>query len=67
MWLYRTSGNTEQPIVLYDYRSNRKAKNAETFLEEFSGWLHADSYRGNHKLPQNIRVVGMPGKNFTRR
>ena len=25
MWLYRTSGCCETPIVLYDYRPNRKA------------------------------------------
>lgn len=27
MWLYRTSGCCGSPIVLYDYRSNRKALN----------------------------------------
>lgn len=58
MWLYRTSGNAEKPIVLYDYQPNRKAENAEKFLEGFSGWLHADGYQGYHKLPENIRVVG---------
>ena len=58
MWLYRTSGNAEVSIVLYDYQPNRKAENAETFLEGFSGWLHADGYQGYHKLPENIRVVG---------
>lgn len=31
MWLYRTGGNAEAPIVLYDYQPNRKAENAETF------------------------------------
>ena len=41
MWLYRTSGNAENPTVLYDYQPNRKA---EQFLEGFSGWLHADGY-----------------------
>ena len=58
MWLYRTSGNAEHPIVLYDYQPNRKAENAETFLEGFSGWLHADGYQGYHRLPEKIRVVG---------
>lgn len=58
MWLYRTSGDAQQPIVLYDYQPNRKAENAEKFLEGFSGWLHADGYQGYHKLPENIRVVG---------
>ena len=58
MWLYRTSGDTENPIVLYDYQPNRKAQNAIEFLDEFTGWLHADGYQGYHKLPEQIRVVG---------
>lgn len=58
MWLYRTSGCAESPIVLYEYQPSRKAEHAETFLKGFSGWLHADGYQGYHKLPENIRVVG---------
>ena len=58
MWLYRTSGCTESPIVLYEYQPSRKAAHAEEFLKGFSGWLHADGYQGYHKLPENIRVVG---------
>ena len=58
MWLYRTSGDAEHPIVLYEYQPNRKAEHAERFLKGFSGWLHADGYQGYHKLPSQIRVVG---------
>lgn len=58
MWLYRTSGCSEHPIVLYEYRETRRAEHAEKFLEGFSGWLHADGYQGYHRLPGNIRVVG---------
>ena len=58
MWLYRTSGDAEHPIVLYEYQPNRKAEHAERFLKGFSGWLHADGYQGYHKLPSPIRVVG---------
>lgn len=58
MWLYRTSGDAEYHIVLYEYQSNRKAEHAEKFLEGFSGYLHADGYQGYHKLPEAIRVVG---------
>ena len=58
MWLYRTGTHTGQPIVLYEYRPDRKASNAEKFLEGFSGWLHADGYQGYHRLPEQIRVVG---------
>lgn len=58
MWLYRTSGCAESPIVLYEYQPNRKAVHVEEFLKGFSGWLHADGYQGYHRLPEAIRVVG---------
>lgn len=58
MWLYRTGAHTDQPMVLYEYRPDRKADNAEKFLKGFSGWLHADGYPGYHSLPEHIRVVG---------
>ena len=58
MWLYRTGSDAEHPIVLYEYSPNRKPKNAEVFLEGFTGWLHADGYPGYHSLPEQIRVVG---------
>lgn len=58
MWLYRTGKYAAQPMILYEYRPDRKASNAETFLREFSGWLHADGYPGYHRLPEQIRVVG---------
>ena len=58
MWLYRTGGDAKHPIVLYEYSPNRKPKNAEVFLEGFTGWLHADGYTGYHSLPERIRVVG---------
>ena len=45
-------------FVLYEYQPNKKAENAEKFLDGFSGWLHADGYQGYHKLPKNIRIVG---------
>lgn len=58
MWLCRTSGCAEYPIVLYEYQSSRKAEHAQTFLKDFSGWLNVDSYQGYHKRSENIRVVG---------
>lgn len=58
MWLYRSSGDAEHPIILYEYQPNRKAVNAEQFLTGFNGWLHADGYQGYHTLPDQIRVVG---------
>lgn len=58
MWLYRTSGVAERQIVLYDYQPDRKHIHPETFLKNFSGFLHADGYDGYHKLPAEITVVG---------
>ena len=58
MWLYRTSGDTGNPIVLYDYKPGRHAKYPEKFLEDFTGYLHTDGYDAYHKLPENIVVVG---------
>ena len=32
MWLYQTSGDSKTPIVLYDYKPDRKAERPMTFL-----------------------------------
>lgn len=70
MWLYRTSGDAEHPIVLYEYQPNRKAEHAERFLKGFSGWLHADGYQGYHKFPHKFEwwAAGlMPDESLTKR
>ncbi len=58
MWLYRTSGDTDKPIVLYEYQPGRGAKHPEAFLAGFKGYLHTDGYSGYHNLPENITMVG---------
>jgi transposase len=58
MWLYRTSGDADNPIVLYEYQPDRKAEHPKTFLKNFSGYLHADGYEGYHDLSDSIKVVG---------
>ena len=58
MWLYRTSGDTNNPIVLYDYQPDRKAKRPAEFLKDFKGYLHTDGYEGYHDLPETIVIVG---------
>jgi len=58
MWLYRTSGDANHPIVLYEYQPDRKALRPREFLKDFKGFLHTDGYDGYHKLPENITVVG---------
>jgi len=59
MWLYRTSGDTKHPIVLYDYQASRSGKHPVDFLRSFKGYLHTDGYAEYHrKLPESIIVVG---------
>ena len=58
MWLYRTSGDTNHPIVLFDYQPDRRAKRPAEFLKDFKGYLHTDGYDVYHKLPDDIVVVG---------
>ena len=58
MWLYRTSGDTDKPIVLYEYQPGRGAKHPKEFLAGYNGYLHADGYAGYHDLGKDITVVG---------
>ena len=58
MWLYRTGGDADHAIVLYEYQPDRRAIHPENFLRGFSGYLHADGYDGYHKLAEEIVVVG---------
>lgn len=56
MWLYRTSGDTDKPIVLYEYQPGRGAKYPEEFLKDFKGYLHTDGYAVYHGLPEECRA-----------
>ena len=58
MWLYRTSGDRDKPIVLYEYQPGRGAKHPKEFLAGYKGYLHADGYAGYHDLGKDITVVG---------
>ena len=58
MWLYRTSGDTDRPIVLYEYQPGRGTQHPKEFLAGFHGYLHTDGYAGYHSLPEEITVVG---------
>ena len=58
MWLYRTGGDTDKPIVLYEYQPGRGAKHPKEFLAGYKGYLHTDGYVGYHDLGDDIIVVG---------
>jgi len=58
LWCYRTGGDSEEPIVLAEYKPDRKKENPSAFLKGFSGYLHTDGYDAYHKLPTEIVIVG---------
>jgi transposase len=58
MWLYRSSGDASEHIVLFNYQSSRASYHPKTFLSGFKGLLHTDGYAGYHNLPVDITVVG---------
>ena len=57
MWLYRTSGDAEHPIVLYDYAPGRGQEYPNAFLKGFRGYLQTDGYSGYHGL-EGVTHVG---------
>jgi transposase len=58
MWHYRTSGDADEPIVLMEYRPDKRSLNPERFLAGFSGYLHTDGADGYHRLPESVIPVG---------
>ncbi|NTU90260.1 MAG: transposase, partial [Actinobacteria bacterium] len=44
MWLF-ASGRHDIPIYLFEYHPTRAATVVETFLDGWSGTIHADGYR----------------------
>jgi len=57
MWLYRTSGNAKNAIVLYEYQPDRCHHRPADFLEGWTGYLHCDGFNGYKKL-KNVTVIG---------
>ena len=58
MWLYRTSGDAEHPIVLYEYQPDKKQERPQAFLAGFSGYLMTDGFSSYHCLHDGIVLVG---------
>ena len=67
MWVYRTSGFCENPIVMYEYTQGRSGEYPKKFLDGFVGYLNTDGYSGYHKLepkeadndkPPDVALVG---------
>ena len=58
MWLYRTSGDTDRHIILFEYQPSRAHDHPNRFLAGFQGLLHADGYQGYNLLPAGITRIG---------
>ncbi len=56
MWLYRTGKYAENPIVLYDYKDNRRQENLAMFLKGFNGHIQTDGYTGYNTVENVVRV-----------
>ena len=56
IWLYRTSGDAEHPIVLYEYAPGRGQEYPKAFLEGFRGYLQTDGYSGYTGVDGAVRV-----------
>lgn len=57
MWLFRTSADTKQHIVLFEYQPSRSSTHPKQFLKDFKGFLHTDGYAAYHTL-SGITIVG---------
>ena len=69
MWLYRTSGDAEHPIILYEYRPSRSGKHPAAFLKDF-GMAHismifpatALASLRTSKIRLSVPVTGVSGE-----
>lgn len=58
MWLYRTSLDSNKPVILYDYQIGRSGDFAVRYLKDWKGaYLHCDGFSGYKKL-RDIRLCG---------
>ena len=57
MWLYRSSGDAEHPIVLYEYQPGRGQEHPKKFLAGFHGYLQTDGYSGYNGV-EGVTHVG---------
>jgi len=58
MWVYRTSGDAEHPIILYEYQPDKTQERPRDFLEGFEGYLITDGASSYNGLPDSIILCG---------
>ena len=56
MWLYRSGKAEKHPVVLHEYRDNRRQENPAEFLRGFKGYLQTDGYAGYNSVKDVIHV-----------
>jgi transposase len=56
MWVRKT-GDPNQPIILFDYASSRRADVAESLLPDYQGYLQTDDYAGYNKVAKAKGVI----------
>jgi transposase len=56
MWIRKT-GDPNQPIVLFDYASSRRADVAQSLLPDYQGYLQTDDYAGYNKIAKTEGVT----------
>lgn len=57
MWLFRTTKDSETPVVRYHYAPSRSGDIPRDFLKDFKGYLHCDGYAGYNKVSE-VTLVG---------
>jgi hypothetical protein len=58
MWMYRTGADAEYPIILFDYKPDKKKERPIEFLKGYSGYLTTDGYAGYRSLPETVVLTG---------
>jgi len=58
MWLYRTSGDAQRHIIIFEYQPSRAGAHPKRFLAGYKGYLHCDGYQVYHLLPPEIVIIG---------
>ncbi len=55
MWVYRSGGQEEKQIGLFDYQLGRSGDYARKFFESYKGFFGTDGYAGYNKVAGGIR------------
>lgn len=57
MWVYSSIKESKQPIRIFEYQPGRSGKYPETFLKDFTGFIHTDAYKGYEKVSGITRCL----------